>query len=190
MTMVIVGMAVIGGGLALGQGIMADKAAKGKAVSDISSLMQQQQMVVANSIQRNLEIKGAMAQKGREMRQRLTNVERQSLRDRADYVARRSNSGTHGANALYAYMQFAQDKMVQKGNIISQYGDGEQIMLGKQAQKGVNSSQDRMNQYQSNINKTASEGFRDRSLEIALGAIKGTVEGAVQGASVRTAMKE
>jgi hypothetical protein len=179
-----VAVAVVGVGVAMGgmQAKMANDKANADASNSIIENQVAQGMAQANSIRKNLGIVEGMFDTNRYTAIKLFNVDRKNARNQALALAKSEKRGVSGKSLLESYMNMQMQEMFEEGNVISE-GEDNLMALGREAQGISLQNQDKTNQYQSQINKSAAN-MSDGSAAIAMGAIKGGMSnlGAAMGA--------
>ncbi len=190
MAVAVIAGAVIGGGLAAGTSIMKSNAENAKLTNEQVGLQIQQNNVIGSMISQHTSVKDGMSDTKRATAQALTNVERDYLKQSAKHIAVRATAGTAGLSALAAYTNLQNQKMLQKGNVISK-GETEIIRMAKNAQEGAREGQGRMNDFQGQLNMAQSnkKSATDMAIEATMAGIGGAAKGASQGASLGAAYK-
>jgi len=134
----------------------------------------QQLQIVGDTKSTYVNLKDSMKGSKQTVGLALTKNEMVSLRNEAKYVAKRANSNTAGASALYAYTNFMQQKMFTKGTIVAK---GEAVIqeYGKSAEATYNRSRSGINQ---------AESRKKGALEATLDAFVAFGQGAEQSAKL------
>ena len=140
----------------------------------------QQLQIVSDTEATYTQLQGSMEESKRTVGMALTKNEMAYLKSEANSIAKKANSNTAGASALYAYNNFAMQKMFTKGTVISK-GEAAVQDYSKSAAATYNRARSGINQAEAK-KKGVFEAVLDAAMAYGSGKATGQqMDGTVAG---------